>query len=109
MTYPERIAIAGASLAGLRAAQTLRGRGKFKGQITLIGAEPHLPYDRPPLSKQLLAGEWEPERTLLESPEGIDKLDLDLRIGVRAESLDIENRTVVLTDGESIGFDFTVG
>ena len=54
----------GASLAGLRACETLRTDG-HAGPITLIGAEPHLPYDRPPLSKKLLAGEWEPDRIAL--------------------------------------------
>ena len=57
-----RIAIVGASLAGLRAAETLRDRG-FDGELTLIGDEPHRPYDRPPLSKQVLQGAWEPEQT----------------------------------------------
>ena len=56
-----RVAVVGASLAGLRACETLRAEG-FGGAITLIGAETHLPYDRPPLSKKLLAGEWEPDR-----------------------------------------------
>jgi len=105
VAHPERIAIVGASLGGLRSAQSLRGRGKFAGTLTLIGAEPHLPYDRPPLSKQLLSGEWEPARTLLEPPEAIDKLDLDLRIGVRAEGLDLEGRTLALSDGETVAFD----
>ena len=105
MAHPERIAIVGASLGGLRSAQGLRGRGKFTGALTLIGAEPHLPYDRPPLSKQLLSGEWEPGRTLLEAPEAIDKLDLDLRVGVRAEALDLDGRTLSLSDGATVPFD----
>ena len=105
MARPERIAIAGASLGGLRSAQALRGRGKFEGAITLIGAEPHYPYDRPPLSKQVLAGEWEPARTLLEAPAAIEKLNLDLRLGVRAEALNLEARTIALSDGEHVVFD----
>ena len=57
MTVPAggRIVVVGASLAGLRAAEALRREG-HDGPLTLVGAEPHLPYDRPPLSKQLLAG-----------------------------------------------------
>jgi NADPH-dependent 2,4-dienoyl-CoA reductase/sulfur reductase-like enzyme len=55
------IAVVGASLAGLRAVEALRQEG-FDGHLTLVGAEPHLPYDRPPLSKQLLAGEWDVDR-----------------------------------------------
>src|SRR4249920_3701398 len=57
----ERIVVVGASLAGLRACETLRSAG-YTGTVTVIGAEPHMPYDRPPLSKNLLKGEWEPER-----------------------------------------------
>ncbi|MYK25718.1 MAG: hypothetical protein F4052_02020, partial [Dehalococcoidia bacterium] len=105
MPHPDRIAIVGASLGGLRTAQTLRGRGKFEGTITLIGAEPHYPYDRPPLSKQVLAGEWGPERTLLDPPDKVDELGLDLRLGTRAEGLDLEAREVALSDGERVGFD----
>lgn len=108
MPHPERIAIVGASLGGLRTAQGLRGRGKFEGSITLIGAEPHYPYDRPPLSKQLLAGQWGPEQTLLDAPDTVDKLGLDLRLGVRAENLDLEAREVALSDGRSVAFDALV-
>ncbi len=108
MPHPERIAIAGASLGGLRTAQALRGRGKFEGTLTLIGAEPHYPYDRPPLSKQVLAGQWGPERTLLDAPDKVDALGLDLRLGVRAEALDLEAREVALSDGGSVAFDALV-
>ena len=78
-----RVVVVGASLAGLRACETLRTEG-FTGSITLIGDEEHLPYDRPPLSKKLLAGEWEPDRIVLRKPEAIDELGLDLRLGCRA-------------------------
>jgi NADH dehydrogenase FAD-containing subunit len=53
------VIIVGAGLGGLRSAQQLRQLG-YHGRISLVGAETHMPYDRPPLSKQLLAGEWEP-------------------------------------------------
>ncbi|MGH9111788.1 MAG: FAD-dependent oxidoreductase, partial [Acidimicrobiales bacterium] len=59
-----RIVVVGASLAGLRAAEELRSQG-FDGMLTLVGDEVHAPYDRPPLSKQVLAGAWAPERTEL--------------------------------------------
>ena len=108
MAHPERIAIVGASLGGLRTAQALRGRGKFAGTITLIGAEPHYPYDRPPLSKQVLAGEWEPARTLLDPPEKVDALGLDLRLGARARALDLEARAIALEGGATVPFDALV-
>ncbi len=103
----ERIVVVGASLAGLRACETLRTEG-FRGTITLIGDEPHLPYDRPPLSKKLLAGEWEPDRIVLRKPDAIDELVLDLRLGQRAAGLDLDDRAVVLADGTSVPFDGVV-
>jgi len=62
------IAVVGASLAGLCAAETLRADG-YGGRIVLVGAEAHQPYDRPPLSKQLLAGTWGLDRVRLREPE----------------------------------------
>ena len=58
------VVVVGASLAGWRAVETLRREG-FHGGITLVGEELHLPYDRPPLSKQVLAGKWPPEKAVL--------------------------------------------
>ena len=66
-----RIVIVGASLAGLRAVRRLRDRG-FDGELTLIGDEPHRPYDRPPLSKQVLQGAWEPQQTFFRKKDGYD-------------------------------------
>ncbi len=97
------IAIAGMSLAGLRAAETLRRDG-FDGRIVAIGAEPHLPYDRPPLSKELLRGEWEPEQLALRK-QGVDDLELDWRLDARAVALDARERAVMLHDGERVAFD----
>jgi len=87
------VTIVGASLAGLRAAETLRRDG-FGGRISLIGDEPHVPYDRPPLSKQLLAGDWEIDRISLSPTERMADLDLDLRLGQRATALDVASHTV---------------
>ena len=78
----------------MRTAETLRDRG-FAGTITLIGSETEHPYDRPPLSKQLLSGAWEPNRIELRSAEDIaGKFDLDLRLGVTATALDLGSRVV---------------
>ncbi|MET0213046.1 MAG: FAD-dependent oxidoreductase [Vicinamibacterales bacterium] len=99
-----RIAIVGASLAGLRAAETLRDRG-FNGEITLIGDEPHRPYDRPPLSKQVLQGAWESEQTFFRKKDGYDALALDMRLGVRAVSVDLRARRVALADGTFADYD----
>ncbi len=100
----DRVAVVGASLAGLRACETLRMEG-FTGTITLVGAETEQPYDRPPLSKKLLAGEWDGDRIRLRKPEAFDELNLDLRLGVRATALDPERRILGLADGTEVAYD----
>ena len=97
------VAVVGASLAGLRAVETLRRDG-YDGRIVLIGAEPTLPYDRPPLSKQLLAGEVGPDDIVLRRAS-YDDLDLELRLGTRAVSLDLAGSSVSLDDGGQVAFD----
>jgi 3-phenylpropionate/trans-cinnamate dioxygenase ferredoxin reductase subunit len=103
----QNVAIVGTSLAGLRAAETFRREG-FDGRIVAIGAEPHLPYDRPPLSKELLRGDWEPDQLVLRK-QGVDDLDLDWRLDARAVALrTVANagvNEVELHDGERIAFD----
>jgi NADPH-dependent 2,4-dienoyl-CoA reductase/sulfur reductase-like enzyme len=99
-----RVVIVGASLAGLRAAETLRTEG-FEGSVVLIGAERHLPYDRPPLSKKLLGGEWEPDRIALRKPDEYASLDFEMRLGERATALDVHARRVTLASGENIAYD----
>jgi NADPH-dependent 2,4-dienoyl-CoA reductase/sulfur reductase-like enzyme len=94
----QTLVVVGASLAGLRAAETLRSSG-FEGNVVLVGAEPHMPYDRPPLSKKLLSGEWEADRIVLRKPESYDELRLDMRLGRRATNLDLTARTVTVNDG----------
>ncbi|MFI5606461.1 NAD(P)/FAD-dependent oxidoreductase [Amycolatopsis sp. NPDC051903] len=91
------VAIVGASLAGARAAQELRAQG-FDGRIVLVGEEPHLPYDRPPLSKAFLAGTS--DRASLDLLDADDLASLDLRLGTRAERLDPATGRLVLSDGE---------
>jgi NADPH-dependent 2,4-dienoyl-CoA reductase/sulfur reductase-like enzyme len=100
----EHIVVVGASLAGLRACEMLRTEG-FTGRITLVGAEDRMPYDRPPLSKKLLAGEWEPDRIALRKPDDFASLNLDLRLGVAATALDTAARTLALADGSTLAFD----
>ena len=102
------VVVVGASLAGLRAAETLRREG-YEGRVVLVGAEDREPYDRPPLSKQVLAGEVDVDRVALR-PAGYDDLDLDLRLGVRAVALDASAREVTLAGPaagatEVVGFD----
>lgn len=99
----QTVVVVGASLAGLRATEALRRDG-FDGRIVLVGAEPHLPYDRPPLSKQLLAGEWEPQELVLRRAP-YDELALDLRLGVRATALDAAGKVLTLDTGEELAFD----
>jgi len=100
----QRVVVVGASLAGLRAAQALRKRG-FAGNITLIGEEPHAPYDRPPLSKQLLSGEWPADKLFFHQREKHDALELEQRFGVRARSLSAATNEVELENGERVPYD----
>ena len=99
----DSITVVGASLAGLRATEALRRSG-FDGRLTLVGAESHLPYDRPPLSKELLSGEWDHDRVVLRRAP-YDELDLELLLGFRATALDAATRTVTLHDGRTVSAD----
>src|SRR6187455_3350449 len=97
------VVVVGASLAGLRACEAFREEG-FDGRIVLVGAEGHLPYDRPPLSKEILLGKWESDKIALRRG-GLDDLKLDFRRATRAASLDPEARVVTLDDGEKLSYD----
>ncbi len=96
-----RIVVVGASLAGLRAAETLREKG-FKGSLTMIGDEPYEPYDRPPLSKQVLLGKARAQNTALPRRRAIDA---QWRLGVPASGLDMAARRVELADGDEVPYD----
>ncbi|MFJ5291981.1 NAD(P)/FAD-dependent oxidoreductase [Streptomyces sp. NPDC088348] len=104
---PARIAVVGASAAGLGVVEGLRREG-YAGGLTLIGDEPHLPYDRPPLSKQLLTGEWGSDRLGLRGAAAIEALGLDLRLGTKAVALDTRSREVRLDRGGAVGYDALV-
>jgi NADPH-dependent 2,4-dienoyl-CoA reductase/sulfur reductase-like enzyme len=94
------IAVVGASAAGLTAAQTLRREG-YAGPLTVVGDEEHMPYDRPPLSKQVLSGAWEPSKISLPSTvEGVDWM-----LGVRAVGLDVGGRRLALSTRDSLAYD----
>lgn len=98
----DTIVVVGASLAGLRTVQNLRREGHV-GRIVLIGDEDHWPpYDRPPLSKQVLTGVWETEKARLRID---DSFDAELVLGRRAARLDLEARQVILDDGTAVAFD----
>jgi 3-phenylpropionate/trans-cinnamate dioxygenase ferredoxin reductase subunit len=96
--------VVGGSLAGLRAAEGLRREG-FDGSIRIISAEPFLPFDRPPLSKQVLAGTWEPGKARL---RGADELEAEWLLGARASSLDVATHAVTLDSGERVDGDAVV-
>ncbi|MBB6173146.1 3-phenylpropionate/trans-cinnamate dioxygenase ferredoxin reductase subunit [Nocardiopsis mwathae] len=98
------IVIAGAGMAGLHTAESLRSAG-FDGTVTLIGDEPHRPYSRPPLSKEVLTGKGSPRSLQLREDGEIDALGLDLRLGRRAERLLAEERAVLLDDGTRVDYD----
>ncbi|TWD80106.1 NAD/ferredoxin-dependent reductase-like protein [Kribbella amoyensis] len=97
------VVVVGASAAGLSTAEALRAKG-YDGKLTLVGEERRLPYDRPPLSKQVLAGVWEPEKVALRDEPAIGKLDADLRLGRRALGLDVSRRELRL-DGDRLAYD----
>jgi 3-phenylpropionate/trans-cinnamate dioxygenase ferredoxin reductase component len=96
-----RIAVVGASLAGLEAAVELRRSG-FDGELVIAGREAHMPYDRPPLSKELLTGRLDEEAIRLVVDE---RLDAEWRLGVAATSLDAGRRTIRFDHGAAEKFD----
>ena len=96
--------IVGGGHAGGQAAASLRQAG-YEGSIVLVGEEPHIPYQRPPLSKQYLAGEQELDRVYLRSESFYASKDITLRQGVRAVGLDVAARVLKLEDGEALRYE----
>ena len=107
LTEDSTVVVVGASLAGWRAVETLRAEG-FDGTISLVGDERHLPYDRPPLSKQVLAGTWPPEKAVLADKRRSSELRILEVLGRRAVRLDAEGRKVELDDGTVLDGDALV-
>ena len=97
------VTVVGASLAGLSAVRALRAQG-YDGRLVVVGAEPHLPYDRPPLSKAFLADDVDAEDLALLGQDD-DGLDVQWRLGTAAASLRPAERAVVLTDGTQVAAD----
>lgn len=96
--------VVGASLAGARAVEALRNEG-FDGRIILVGAEYHLPYDRPPLSKEVILGSKDPGDTLIHKSDFYSRNDIELLLGSRARRIDTHGRRVELHDGVSVQAD----
>ncbi|MHB8517656.1 MAG: NAD(P)/FAD-dependent oxidoreductase [Acidimicrobiales bacterium] len=97
----DHVVVVGAGVAGWRLVESLRREG-FEGELTLVGDETHVPYDRPPLSKQILSGKWDLARVTLATPEKIEDLRVTLRLGVRAIGLDVATTTILLDDGSAL-------
>ncbi|MDC0674434.1 NAD(P)/FAD-dependent oxidoreductase [Nannocystis radixulma] len=107
MTQPSSVLVVGASVGGLAVAEALRRDG-YAGSLTLLGAERHPPYDRPPLSKKVLAGAWEAERALLRPEAALARLDAALLFGDPAVRLDVDAREVTTAGGRSVRADAIV-
>ncbi|MEV5751840.1 FAD-dependent oxidoreductase [Actinoallomurus sp. NPDC052308] len=103
MPVPETYVIVGASLAGAKAAQTLREEG-FTGRVVLIGEETLRPYERPPLTKGFLAGKDPFDKAYVHEDSWYADNDVELRLGVRVSGLDRAAHEVRLADGERVGY-----
>lgn len=101
---PEHVVVVGAGLGGLRTVEALRTAG-FSGRISLIGDEPHEPYDRPPLSKEVLTGQWPEDKARLHRGD-LAELDIALHLGTAAVGVD--HTAVELADGTRVPYDALV-
>jgi 3-phenylpropionate/trans-cinnamate dioxygenase ferredoxin reductase subunit len=104
MSSSETYVIVGASLAGAKAAEALRDKG-FEGHIVLIGAEQHLPYERPPLSKGYLAGSADREKVWVHPEAWYAEHGIELRLNQTVSRIDRDARRVELADGSQLGYD----
>jgi len=104
MTDSRKFVIVGASLAGAKAAETLREEG-FEGEVLLLGEEPVRPYERPPLSKDYLQGKSEVEKVFVHEEGYYDDHDIELRLSCPVQAIEPQRREVVLASGEHLSFD----
>jgi phthalate 3,4-dioxygenase ferredoxin reductase component len=98
------VVIVGSSIGGVRAARALRAEG-YRGPVTLVGAEPGPPCDRPPLSKQVLSGAWAPERAALLTEQAAADDGIRLLLGMPALALATDTREVLLADGALLPYE----
>ena len=103
----EQVVVVGGGLAGARTVEALREAG-YEGGVTLFAAEPHLPYDRPPLSKGFLQGETPREEIVLHPQEWYDEQHVDLRVGTAVTAVDAAAHEVRSTDGKRTSYDVLV-
>ncbi|MDX3002709.1 FAD-dependent oxidoreductase [Kribbella solani] len=101
------VLVVGASAAGLTTVEALRRKG-FRDQVTVLGAEWHPPYDRPPLSKQFLRGDWDEDRTRLRPEAMLSALDASFVLGDSAVAFDSGSRTVTTASGRTLTADAVV-
>jgi len=104
---PAHVLVVGASASGLTTVEALRRKG-YEGRITVLGDEPHAPYDRPPLSKQVLSGAWEPERAALRAQDVLSALAADFVLGDPAVALNRASRSVRTASGRELPADAIV-
>lgn len=107
MRSPARAVIVGAGLAGVRCAETLRAEG-FAGQVTIVGDEPVGPYERPALSKELLASRRSPDELQVRPPSFYADHDIALVLGCPVVRIDLAERTAILADGRELAWDALV-
>ena len=103
----QRTVIVGSGIGGIRTAQALRTLG-YAGEVVVVGQEPEPPYDRPPLSKEFLAGRHEAEGVSLLSHQEAAATGITLRLGVTAERIVPEDKCLVLDNGETLAYDVCV-
>jgi NADPH-dependent 2,4-dienoyl-CoA reductase/sulfur reductase-like enzyme len=102
-----RVIVVGAGLAGLRVVKGLRAAG-FGGRIVVVEPAEALPADRPPLSKQVLTGEWEPADAVVADAEELELLGVHVRLGTAAVGLDLEHRALRVSSGAKLRYDALV-